>query len=160
MIYAGIDFSSRAIDLAGVTPDGDWCFAHIALPLAIKGLAGRGVERALREQLDSGFWDEVACCWVERPMFGSVQTTDTLAAVRGAILDAIPPRVVVDTIRPSVWRVEVGIPGNAKRHDAKLLAREWLARQLDEPLDTIGDDQADAACIAWTCFQQSQRAAA
>ena len=160
MLFVGVDYSSKAIHLAGVTADEDWCFAMIPLAGQSGGMAGRGVRDAISGELGSVFWDEVACVWVERAMFGNVQTTDLLAAVRGAILDAIPAGIVVDTIRPSVWRKEVGIPGNSKRADAKLAARAWMSARLPaDAMAQLSDDHCEAACIAWSCLQQSSREA-
>lgn len=159
VLFVGIDYSSRAIHIAGVSPDEDWCFGMVPLSGQSGGMAGRGVREAVDEELGRRFWDNVVCAWVERAMFGNIQTTDLLAAVRGAILDAIPDTTVVDTIRPSVWRKEVGIPGNAKRADAKIAARAWLSRRIPAKIMAdLTDDHAEAACIAWACLQQSSRA--
>lgn len=159
MLFVGADISTRKISLAGVSPDDEWCFLEVALPK--DDVPGRGLRGAFAGELPAGFWDEVSCVWIEEPFYNrqNPRTYAALSAVKGALADAIPARVAVDVIRPAVWRQEVGIPGNAKRKDAKTASWAWCEK-AGLPMSSLTEDLADAACIAWTCLQQSSRAAA
>jgi hypothetical protein len=161
MYHVGIDYSSTNIALAGVTPDHEWMTASVDVPKQRVGLAGRGVRESMDEILGREFWDDVSCVWIERA-YGPRRMVDTLAAVRGAIIDAIPSRVVVDTLGAKQWRAELGWAGHTKL-EAKQAARDWCERTLPmTPLEfaLLSEDQAEAACIAWVCLVQSERAAA
>lgn len=154
-LFVGVDYSSKFIDLAAITADGEaWCFARVAVPMQPKGLAGRGIGLAMREQAGE-ILDRAACCWVERGMFGSMQTTDVLAAIRGAILDGLPSECVADTVRPSSWRAGLGMRGGMKRDDAKAEARKFASGVIDGDINELTDDQCEAACIAWLAWKQS-----
>jgi hypothetical protein len=160
MFHMGIDYSSLNIALAGVTPDGEWIVANVDVPKQPKGLAGRGVAKAMRKALGRCFWDDVSCVWIERA-YGPHHMVDTLAAVRGAILDAIPSDVTVDTITAKQWRAELGWAGMRKA-EAKQAAREWCRQNLpmsDKEFAQMSEDQMEAAAIAWVCLVQSERAA-
>jgi len=159
--FVGADISTKKISLAGVgladwqTSGYEWRFAEVVLPPA--SVPGRGLADALLDELPAAFWDQTLCVWIEEP-FGGInpRTFGALSAVKGALADAIPAHVVVDSIRPSVWRKEVGIPGNAKRAVAKAASRAWC--YTNGLPDDLSEDLCDAAVIAWTCLQQSDRA--
>jgi len=158
MLFVGIDLALAQIDIAGVTPDGDWCFATV--PVTKDPIPGRYLRRDFREHVGTELWDQVACVWIEEPFYNrqNPATFGKLSALKGAVAAAIPQHIVVDSIRPAAWRVEVGIPGNAKRADAKQAATRWLHDQLGHDAGDHTVDQAEAACIAWTCLRQSERA--
>lgn len=160
MIFLGADLSTKRIDLAGVTPDGDWCFATI--PVTQHTVTGRHLRDDIRQHLGTNDWDNVACLWIEEPFAGrNLRTYGQLQALKGAFAACVPPTVTVDTIRPATWRQEVGIPANGKRDHVKQAALAWAHTHL--PADAhqaLTTDLAEAACIAWTCLQQSTKAAA
>lgn len=161
MIYVGCDPSTRRLDLAGVTPDGDWLLASV--PVSIDSIVGRRLRDDLRNELDSAWWDEVVCLWIERPhLRQNRHTFRQLCTIVGAFAASIPRHVVVDTIDPTVWRQEIGIPvGKLKRDETKQLALLWALETLpDDARSALTFDLAEAAAIAWTCFKQSERAAA
>lgn len=156
-LFVGIDYSTKSIDIAALNEQ-EWLFASVKLDKQPGGMAGRGVREAL-ERDAALLLKRAACVWVERGMFGSMQTTDVLAAVRGAILACLPSEAVVDTVRPSVWRAGLGMRGNMKRDQAKQQARLFISSVIDGDTSTLTDDQCEAACIAYLCWKQSSEAA-
>ena len=159
MLFVGADISTRKISLAGVSPDDEWCFVEI--PISESAVRGRYLRRDLHEEIGSDFWDQVGCVWIEEPFLlrgkrANPQTYGKLSCVMGALGAAVPERVSVSTIDPYTWRSEFGWQG-LKRAEAKQAAWRW-AEDQGLPTDKISVDLAEAACIAWTCLQQSGRA--
>ena len=161
MIYLGVDLSLARLDLAGVTATGDWCLATV--PITPSPIPGRHLHTDLAKHLGASWADQIACVWIEQPYYNRLNpsTYGKLSQLAGALAATIPPHIIVDQIRPSVWRTELGIPGNARRADAKQAALAWARATLPpDALHHLTSDQADAACIAYTCLRQSERAAA
>lgn len=156
MLFVGADISTRKISLAGVSPDDEWCFVEI--PISESAVRGRYLRRDLHEEIGSDFWDQIGCVWIEEPylMRSNPQTYGKLYGVMCALAACIPERVTVDKIAPKAWRKEFGWQ-NMKRVGAKQMAWKW-AEEQGLPTDKISVDLAEAACIAWTCLQQSGRA--
>ena len=147
MIVAGIDYSTRAVDI--VTTDVRWSHYDLCGDTAFDRT--RSVRDALPAR-SSEFWDEVIAAGIEEPMARgklSGSLTPKLKAVQGAILACLPARLLVAPLTASEWRKAVGLPGNA----SKAAVAEWVALQyydIYRPLEFLDwpQDACDAYCIA------------
>jgi hypothetical protein len=122
-MIAGIDYSTRAVDVVLLDEDTDAATWHrFELVGADAFDRARDVRRAMlsrpmpwedRLSGDSSlFWDDVLACGIEDPRgFNS----GSLYRVQGAILACLPARLLVHPLIPSSWRKTVGLPGNANK---------------------------------------------
>lgn len=140
---AGIDFSSRAIDI--VLVDVDERLAPVWTRYQLSGQDAFDRTRRVgmvMPGLKSGFWDDVIAVGIEHPAgkFG----TGVMMRVQGAVLAMLPSGVLVQPWPPSLWRKSVGLKGNASKADV-------VAFCLPVGDDGLGDwpqDAYDAYCIA------------
>jgi hypothetical protein len=143
---AGIDYSTRAIDIVFFDPDelaGElpW-WNHYDLPAV-----GNAFERT-REVAQvlparrSVLWEDVYGVAIEEA-YGHGGSAAPLVRVQGAILSCLPPELEVRAFSAGYWKTRVGLPGNA----SKERVREWVMAELaTEP--AWPQDACDAYCIA------------
>ena len=154
MLVAGIDLSTRALDVVTIPFDQDAdlppVWTHV--PLADQdpsGLAWFYVCRRVRERIRNRVdFDEIVLVAVERPM-GHAQI---LLPLFGAITAAIPAHCAVVFEPPQTWRKVTLGKGNATKDDAV----EWA---LDHG---AGRDWNDHACeafgLAWAVRELNRQA--
>jgi hypothetical protein len=146
VLVGGWDYSTRAVDLVLVDIDGErppwWHRFDLYGPDAWERT--RTVARSLPGP-SSQLWDEVIAFGLEEPRG---QNAGVLYRVQGAILAALPPRVLVYPMVPSEWRKAVGLPGNATKNEVRdRVLSEWgpiaplVVYQLPQ-------DACDAYCVA------------
>ena len=145
MKVAGIDYSSFAIDIVLIdaytdTPP-EWhryaLSGHDAFERA------RTVTTAMPSK-GSAFWDTVLAVGLEEPRG---RNSAPIHRVQGAILAAIPGRVLVQPWLPNEWRTAVGLKGNASKDAAAWRSRQLQPRFMD-PLCEWPQDAHDAHLIA------------
>lgn len=137
---AGIDYSTRAIDVVLVDEDDAQPPRWIRHDLQGQDAFDRtrDVRRSLRWQWSDDYWPEnCAALGIEDPRG---QNAGALYRIQGAILAHLPERLLVQPWIPSQWRKAVGLPGNASKQDVMRFA---LAYGDDWPQDAY-----DAYCIA------------
>lgn len=147
MYVAGIDFDTHAVHVVLLELDSDraqhWC-AAIA-----KGGDAFDRTRRIRDVMPSrGYWDDegVVAIGIERPMgFRSALGSHTLLRAQGAILACLPSATLVHELAPQEWKRDSLGKGNASKTEVLHWAHEhWLPMR-----DRMGQDEADAFCIAW-----------
>jgi hypothetical protein len=149
-MIAGIDFSTKAVDVVLLDEDSDVATWH-RFPLA--GQDGFERSRDVRASMPpSSFWDDVLAVGIEDPRgYGA----GSLYRVQGAILSRIPEGRLVQPWIPSAWRKTVGLPGNCP----KPVIRSYVARTIAVGHDDLPNnmpilngewtqDACDAYCIA------------
>lgn len=145
-MIAGIDYSSRAVDIVLLDEDTDAATWH-----RFELLGNDAFERARHVEGNipgrtSEIWDEVVAIGIEDPRgYGS----GSLYRVQGAILASLPAYLLVHPWIPSAWRKAVGLPGNASKDDVALWVTHHRYGYSAVRLD--GDwpqDACDAYCIA------------
>ena len=141
---AGIDFSSKAVDIVLLeqgTGRAEW---H---RFELMGADAFDRSRSVRVCVPRGaFWDDVLAVGIEDPRgFGA----GSMYRVQGAILAQVPADKLVQPWIPSAWRKAVGLPGNASKDDITLHAETRLGAPMFM-LDGSGwpQDAYDAYCIA------------
>lgn len=155
MSVAGIDFSSRFVDVVLLDEDTDAATWHRFPLLGQDAFArARDVHRAFN--FPSDIWESIVAVGIEDPRgYGS----GSLYRVQGAILAGLPWQTLVQPWIPSAWRKTVGLPGNASKQDVMQYVR---ARHFGgvlvttEPSENPGmarmtlwnSDSCDAYCIA------------
>jgi len=147
-VIAGIDFSTKAIDIVLVDEDQpDRClnWLHIDLTGALKGEpAGDAWERTRRvwsAMPRGGFWDEAVAIGIEEPR--GHHGVEPLFRIQGAITACIPRTVLLQPWNPASWRRLNGLAGNA----TKLVVRNFVIQQ-GVWLPNWSQDACDAYCIA------------
>jgi hypothetical protein len=150
-MIAGIDYSTRAVDVVLLDEDTDAATWH-RFPLEGKDAfdRARNVHNALAAAEGfyitraSAFWDDVLAVGIEDPRgYGA----GSLYRVQGAILSCIPAPVLVHPLIPSQWRKTVGLPGNAPKHIIHDYARNRMYN-VDGVERVYPQDAMDAYCIA------------
>jgi hypothetical protein len=145
-VIAGIDYSTRAVDVVLLDEDTDAATWH---RFELEGADAFDRARSLRRSfacIGSSFWDDVLAVGIEDPRgYGA----GSLYRIQGAILACLPGRTLVHPLIPSQWRKTVGLPGNA----SKSIVAEWVnwKRFLamgDESVVDWPQDACDAFCIA------------
>jgi hypothetical protein len=98
-----------------------------------------------------GRWDDAGVVQVaiEKPMSRDGRGADSLQYALGAILAAIPPRIPLSLLRADDWRRALGLPLRAPRESHKRNAVEFAAEHWNNAPNVIGEDAADAFCIAY-----------
>lgn len=145
-MIAGIDFSSRAVDIVLLDEDTDAATWH---RFELQGQdafdRARDVRRAMWAS-SSSWWDDVLAVGIEDPRgYGA----GSMYRVQGAILACIPNSKLVQPWIPSAWRKTVGLKGNA----SKEAVSEWAGPRLRQraelgPYIGLPFDATDAYCIA------------
>lgn len=155
-LIAGIDYSTRAVDIVLLDEDTDAATWH---RFELKGADAFDRSRKVREALHGSFglWDDVLACGIEDPRGFNA---GSLYRVQGAILSCLPHGLLVHPLIPSEWRKTVGLSGNASKADvarfagARLVGTTW-AGSLIWP-----QDACDAYCIALATRTLIQKVAA
>jgi hypothetical protein len=140
-MIAGIDYSTRAVDVVLLDEDSDAATWH-RFPL--EGADAFDRVRSVRESMRVPYpgltdkWDSVIAFGIEEPRG---YNAGALYRIQGAILSCLPTRTLVHPIGPSEWRKTVGLPGNASK--AEVMAWMMNSDRYDWP-----QDACDAYCIA------------
>jgi hypothetical protein len=158
MLTAGIDASSRAVDIVLLTED-DHATHH---RYELQG--GTPFERAryLRHVMPRGvFWDGVALVGLEQTYSGAYSSATALALIRGALAALLPSGLTVLETRPNEWqKIFTGVPKLPKTsHDRKMLVRRRCS-DLGIWAPDAKSDFYDAVGIAWAVRELCERAAA
>ncbi len=117
MRIAGIDYSTKAVDLVTIPHNGDggapeW---H-TFPLQGDDAFDRARDVALEMPgRASSFWDDILAIGIEHP--GGHYGTGAMLRIQGAILSCLPAWVLVEPLPPAKWRKLVGLAGNASKDD-------------------------------------------
>lgn len=143
-MIAGIDFSTRAVDVVLLSEDSDAATWH-RFELHGDGAFDRTRSVALSVPgAGHSFWDDVLAVGIEQPRgnHGVVH----MARIQGAVLTRIPTDKLVHPINPSDWRKTVGLPGNCSKDEVRM----WVTGLWDGALDRYDwpQDACDAYCIA------------
>jgi hypothetical protein len=157
-MIAGIDYSTRAVDVVLLDEDSDAATWH-RFPL--EGADAFDRVRSVRESMRVPYpgltdkWDSVIAFGIEEPRG---YNAGALYRIQGAILSCLPTRTLVHPIGPSEWRKTVGLPGNASKGHVKLQVDAIRLRdaayidhrgvQMVPELDNWPQDACDAYCIA------------
>ena len=135
---AGIDFSTRHIDIVLIPEDPDERGAtHHAFPL--EGADAFDRTRNIRQAMPlRSWWDEqgVTAIGIEEPM-GPGHITAKLKAVQGGILQTLPAALLVHPLSPSEWRKGAGLKGNATKDEVQAFVREQLGENPHWPQDAF-----------------------
>jgi hypothetical protein len=148
-MIAGIDYSTRAVDVVLLDEDSDAATWH-RFELKALGKLDDAFERtrSVRDAMPartSGFWDDVSAIGIEQARGHDAYTG---MRVQGAILACIPRHKQVEPHNPSEWRKTVGLPGNASKDDVARWANAHWLQPLDAPRILPQQDAYDAFCIA------------
>lgn len=147
MNVAGIDYSTRFVDIVTVSYEGTGAPVWHRYPLTGNDAFDRA--RSVGETVPGrhGYlWDDILAVGIEHP--GGNHGTGALLRVQGAILARIPATMLVHPLPPGKWRKLVGLPGNASKRDVAFSVR---FDHPDFPLYervTWTQDACDAYCIA------------
>lgn len=155
-MIAGIDFSTKAIDIVLLDDDTDAATWHrFELTGQDAFERARDVARAMPGPTNA-FWDSVVAIGIEDPRgYGA----GSLYRVQGAILAKLPGRTLVHPLIPSSWRKTVGLPGNASKGHVAQFANGKRLIEASYPVTTgrllypgkfrdWPQDACDAYCIA------------
>lgn len=142
-MIAGIDFSTKAVDVVLLDEDTDAAEWH---RFELHGDGAFDRTRSVMSAMPGpghSFWDDVLAVGIEQPRgnHGVVH----MARIQGAVLTRIPTHKLVHPINPSDWRKTVGLPGNASKAD--VMAHTWKASR-DSIMYVWPQDACDAYCIA------------
>ena len=153
---AGIDYSTRAVDVVLLDEDTDAAAWHrVDLEGADAFDRARDVKFKLRRLGTlTDFFEETIAVGIEDPRgYGA----GSLYRVQGAILACIPPTLLVQPWIPSAWRKAVGLPGNASKDAVRsfVLAPDgvWKFRAMN----AWPQDACDAYCIALATRNKLER---
>jgi hypothetical protein len=144
-MIAGIDYSTRAVDVVLLDEDSDAATWHrFELEGADAFDRTRSVREAMRRQHQylASVWDDVLAVGIEDPRG---YNAGALYRIQGAILATIPQATLVHPLIPSQWRKTVGLPGNA----SKGAVFEFTMKHSGRAGSGIWpQDACDAYCIA------------
>lgn len=156
MNVAGIDYSTRAIDVV-LVPEDDGPPAWHRFPLT--GTDAFDRTRSVADTMPgrtSQFWDEILAVGIEHP--GGKFGTGDMLRVQGAILSCIPARMLVEPWPPAKWRKAVGLKGNATKDEVAYFANpRWVAVDPSWWGKRFEQDALDAYCIALATRQAITR---
>lgn len=120
MAVAGIDYSTRAVDVVLLDEDSDaasWVRFELEGQDAFeRARSVRDPDRLVRHAAQSWMWDDVVAVGIEDPRG---YNAGALYRVQGAILACIPRDKLVQPWIPSAWRKAVGLPGNASKEHVR-----------------------------------------
>ena len=145
MKVAGVDYSTRAVDIVTLDEDNHAEWHHHALSASTSAL-----ERARSVSLvvpgrDHAFWSDIDAVGMERVIpHGSIVT---LLWVMGAVLTCIPGRIPVEPLTPSRWKSAVGLSGSATKEQVARFAEAWCVKHRTVGADW-NQDAKDALCMA------------
>lgn len=158
MNVAGIDYSTRAIDIVLVPLDeGAPIWHRYVLEGQDSFERTRSVANAMPWRAAS-FWDDVLAVGIEHP--AGHHGTGPLLRVQGAVLACLPTRVLVEPWPPGKWRKAVGLAGNATKGAVEFWSGSLMPSDI-AGLDNWPQDAHDAHLIALATRQaiQTQQAA-
>ena len=147
MIVAGIDVSTRAIDIVALNLDTGQA-RHQRYELGDGDLIDRvrtiGV---VFPTARSSLWDDVIAIGIERPAgrYGVAQ----VAMAFGAVVSRIPVDRVLRAWMPAEWRKACGLPGNAGKDQVA----HWAIGNVKGMDRVLPQDAYDAAAIAYATRQ-------
>jgi hypothetical protein len=154
MFVAGIDYSTKAVDVVLIDEDAVGAPEWHRFPL---GGLGDGFDRArtVRAAMPSrGWWEDkgVIAVGIEDPRgYGA----GFLYRVQGGILQCLPRDVLVQPWIPSAWRSRCDLPGNCSKQAVANRVGLWVPSAADWPWDAC-----DAYCIARATRDSLEREAA
>lgn len=152
--YAGIDVSSRRLDVALIPehPDAWPIWNHYTLEGHDAWERARSVRQAMPA---ASHWDAVVAIGVERP-FGP--SSGILNVVVGGVLATLPRRILVHPWPPSAWRKQISL-SRQEGENWKQASERWaLAHGC--PGDWADDNAYDAFCLAHATMQAVEKQAA
>ena len=150
MAVAGIDYSTRAVDVVLLDEDSDTATWR---RFELSGNDAFDRTRSVRDRFYTRSW------WADSPVI-AVGIEDprgynagALYRIQGAILSCFPAGMLVHPLIPSQWRKTVGLPGNASKEAVgnRVPVSHW---NIDWP-----QDACDAYCIALATRSMIQVAA-
>lgn len=156
MTVAGIDVSTRAIDLVLLDLDTDraeWARYELTggdLVERVRSIKDWRVPWTLGATLgrdNAHVWDDVVAIGIERP--AGKHGVAQVSMAFGAALICLPKETLVQPWQPAEWRKACGMKGNATKQDVAGWA--WDARS-DAAAISVADwpqDACDAYCIAY-----------
>lgn len=152
-MIAGIDYSTRAIDVVLLDEDTDAATWH---RYELEGQdafeRARDVRRAMHDALP--LWDDCLAIGIEDPRgYGS----GSLYRVQGAVLSRLPSLVLVQPWIPSAWRKQVGLAGNASKEEVAYHACGLLEDAQFAHVSAWPQDAWDAYLIALATRQALER---
>ena len=148
--FAGIDFSTFAIDLVLIPEEGEpeWHRFELAGHDAFERT--RGVRDVMPSR---GWWSDlgVVALGIEEPQGVAKSTVAKLKAIQGAVVACLPRDLLVHPMVPARWRTEVGLKGNASKEEvADFVAVRSGTGFVEIPWDCSqwSQDAMDAYCLA------------
>lgn len=160
MNVAGIDVSTRAIDIVKLPFDGARAKWH-RVPLSG---SSSGIERGATaaEHIPIGsWWDDVALVAIERPYGPGGDTLFGLHLVVGAIAAKLPYRLQPPWfLHPSEWRKACGISGRATKTEVRDFVYAQFSPLAPLELHAYTQDACDAYCIAYAARTINEKGAA
>lgn len=160
-MIAGIDYSTRAVDVVLLDEDTDAATWH---RFELEGQDAFDRARSVREAMRVPYagltdkWDAIIAIGIEDPRG---YNAGALYRIQGAILACLPTSVLVHPLIPSQWRKTVGLPGNATKAAVQRYVIDYLP-DMDAARWDWPQDACDAYCIALatrTLLQHGERAA-
>jgi hypothetical protein len=149
-LIAGVDYSTRAVDVVLLDEDSDAATWHRFELLGNDAFdRTRDVQRAFN--LTSEQWDSVVAVGIENP--GGKFGTSAMYRVQGAVLASIPFYKLVQPFPPAAWRKHVGLSGRASKTDVQMFVddhriRAMFSNRTQSDIEAWPQDACDAYCIA------------
>jgi hypothetical protein len=145
-VIAGIDYSTRAVDVVLLDEDTDAATWH-RFELDGNGAFDRARSVRACGIRHSSIWEDVLAIGIENP--GGKFGTEAMYRVQGAILACLPWTTLVQPFPPAQWRKTVGLPGNApKLHISEFVTACRVIEHQHAMFDDWPQDACDAYCIA------------
>jgi hypothetical protein len=156
-MIAGIDYSTKAIDIVLLDEDSDAAtWHHYPLRGGDAFDRARDVGRAVPGRAMT-FWDDILAVGLEEPRG---YNAGALYRIQGAVLACVPAARLVQPWIPSAWRNQVGLPGNASKETIHAFVHTVRGLGVLEPAPAGGfmmkvtegvvwpQDACDAYCLA------------
>ncbi len=157
VIIAGIDFSTKAIDLVFLSEtDNTAAWSHRVI--AASGppdsfLATRRIRDVMPIRAAYGDMGVIAIA-IEKPYSMSYKASSALMRVQGAVIACLPPEIAVAEFSPQEWKRDTVGFSNASKDDVRAFAmKHWV----EENVALLPQDVCDAYCIAWACRKRVTR---
>lgn len=158
MNVAGIDYSTRAVDVVLIPYEGSGAPSWHRFPLTGPDAFDR--TRSVADVMPgrhSVYWDDVLAVGIEEP---AGRNPGFLFRVQGAILVGIPARMLVEKWMPAQWRKAAGLKGNASKEDVFTHGIRIVNSYPESREDwgwAVPTDATDALCIALATRQAITR---